>query len=235
MSPGLEPGPACLSRTGGCRIKSGMTNWFSPTGFPRTEVVPDGRRGDSAFAHRMADLVEADHHVAGGVEARHRRTLMAVDLDAILVREFGADHFSKLGVGVGAERRIDAVERVMALGGVDDDAFAGDRDRVRRTVDGFDAGFVELVLVLGAEAQRPVGCDEGHVGGVAADEERLRDAVMVAADDADALVGDFVTVADRALADEAARERLIVQFLIHRRTAVGHTSREEDGSGCSFS
>ena len=32
-------------------------------------MVADGRRGDAGLAHRVADLVEAFHHVAGGEEA----------------------------------------------------------------------------------------------------------------------------------------------------------------------
>ena len=49
------------------------------------KIVADGRRGDSAFAHGMADLVEADDHVAGGIEAGDGGPLVAVDLDATLV------------------------------------------------------------------------------------------------------------------------------------------------------
>ena len=36
------------------------------------QIVADGRRGDATFAHCMADLVEADHHVTRRIKARRR-------------------------------------------------------------------------------------------------------------------------------------------------------------------
>ena len=72
----------------------------------------------------MADLVEADDDIAGGIEAGHAGALVGVDGDAAVLAERGAEHFGELGVGVAAERRIDAVEGVMAVGGIDDDEFA---------------------------------------------------------------------------------------------------------------
>ena len=106
----------------------------------------------------------------------------------------------------------------------------GDRHRLGRPVDAIDPRLLQLLLVLGLEPHRLVGRDQGHVGGEAAEEQRLGDAVAVAADHADLLVGDLIAVADRAVADEAAGERVVVQFLVHRRTAVGDSGREQDAA-----
>ena len=89
---------------------------------------------------------------------------------------------------------------------------------------------LSFCMVLGLEPHRLVGRDQGHVGGVAADEQGLGDAVAVAADHADLLVGDLIAVADRAIADEAAGQRVVVKLLVHRRAAVGDAGREQDGA-----
>ena len=57
----------------------------------------------TSLTHGMADLVEADDHVAGGIESRDARPLVAVDPDAIVARKLGADHL-RLRVRVRAER-----------------------------------------------------------------------------------------------------------------------------------
>ena len=47
------------------------------------------------------------------------------------------------------------------------------------------------------------------------------------ADHADLLVGHLIAVADRAVADQAAGERLVVKLLVHRRPAVGDSGGEQ--------
>ena len=86
---------------------------------------------------------------------------------------------------------------------------------------------LSFCLVLGLEAHRLVGRDQGDVGGKAADEQGLGDAVAVAADHADFLVGDLKAVADRAIADQAAGQRVVVQCLVHRRAAVADPGGEQ--------
>src|SRR5690349_460354 len=53
--------------------------------------------------------------------------------------------------------------------------------------------------------------------------------MAVAADHADLLVGDLIAVADRAIADEPPRQRLVVQILLHRRTTVGNACSKQHG------
>src|SRR5438309_10006509 len=55
--------------------------------------------------------------------------------------------------------------------------------------------------------------------------------MAVAADHADPLVGYLIAVADRAVADEPARKRVVVQLLVYRRAAVGDACREQDRAG----
>ena len=86
------------------------------TAAPRAEVIADRRRGDAAFAHRMADLVEAVDHVAGGVEARARWSAggcrTAKQPSSASSR---SSHLAELGMRVGTQRRIDAVEACNGL------------------------------------------------------------------------------------------------------------------------
>jgi hypothetical protein len=57
---------------------------------------------------------------------------MVVAEEAAVLGKLRADHFAELGVRIGAKRRVDAVERVMAFGGIDDDAAVRDGDRLGR-------------------------------------------------------------------------------------------------------
>ncbi len=130
-------------------------------------------------------------------------------------------------MGVGAKRGIDAVERIMALGSVDGDAIAGDRHRIGGAIDARDIGAFQPLVIFGLELHRLVRRDQRDIGGKAADEQCLGNAVAVAADHADFLVGDFIAVANRAVADQAPGKRVVVQFLVHRRAAVGDPGRQQ--------
>ena len=118
----------------------------------------------------------------------------------------------------------------MALGRVDDDAVVGDRHRLRGPSTQSIPAALSCSWSSGFRLQRLVGRDQGDVGGEAAQEHRLGDAVAVAADHADLLVGDLIAVADRAIADQPARQRLVVQLLVHRRAAVGDAGGEQHGA-----
>src|SRR5207248_927886 len=54
--------------------------------------------------------------------------------------------------------------------------------------------------------------------------------MMVAADHPNLFICDLVCVADRAITDEAASERLLVQLLVDRRAAVGDPGCEQNGA-----
>src|SRR4051794_34525795 len=103
------------------------------------------------------------------------------------------------------------------FGGLDRDAILLDGDRLRWTIDAFNRGSLELLIVLGLQPQGLVRRDQGHVGGVAPQKQGFGHPVAAAADYADALVGDLIPVADRTIADETARQRLVMKLLVHRR------------------
>src|SRR6185369_3142404 len=110
-----------------------------------------------ALAHRMADLVEADHDIARGEQAGNVGSHMAVDDDAAVLAEVRTSHLGELDVRVAAERGIDAVERVVALCSIDDDAIAGDGDSPRRSIDAFNSYLLQLRSVFGFQTQRFIG------------------------------------------------------------------------------
>src|SRR5215218_6358289 len=211
-----------------------LLQWLAPPRLPGAEVVSDSGCRYAALAHRMADLVKAVHHVPGSVQAWNGGALVIVAQDAAVLSECGANHLGKLRMRVRTQRRIDAVEGVVPLGRVYDDALAGDCHCLCRPVYALDAGVIELFVVLGLQLQRLVGGDQGHVGGEAAHEQRLGNAVAVASDHAHLLVRDFVAVADGAVPNEAAGERIVVQFLVHRWPAVCHARRDEHRSCLRF-
>src|SRR3546814_10357112 len=83
-------------------------------------------------------------------------------------------------MGVGAERRIDAVEAMRAFGRLDEDRVLVDPDRPAGAVDGADAEALQLFPILLAKRHRLVGRDEGDIRRIAAQEQGLGDAVAVA-------------------------------------------------------
>src|SRR5690242_9621989 len=103
--------------------------------------------------------------VARCIEARYAGPLVAVAEEAAVLCELRTDHLAEARVCVRTERGVDAVEGVMPFGGVDDDAIARNRDRLRRSVDASDAGILQLGIILGLEPQRLVGRDQRHVRG----------------------------------------------------------------------
>lgn len=88
---GRSPSPVTISRAVE-RIRIRRRAWSS-TKSPdaRRQVVAHGGGGDARFAHRMADLIETDHHIARGVEAGHARALVGVRLNAPFVGQLGAE------------------------------------------------------------------------------------------------------------------------------------------------
>ncbi len=77
---------------------------------PPGEVIADGGGGDAGLAHRVADLVQSEHHVARRVEPGHAGPLVGVDLDAPVLAERGAQAPRQVRVDVRAQSRIDRVE-----------------------------------------------------------------------------------------------------------------------------
>src|SRR5207237_2863015 len=66
---------------------------------------------------------------------------------------------------------------------------------------------------------------------VAAEKERFGNAVAIAADYPDSFVGHLISVANRAVADEAASQRLVVKPFVHWRGPIGDAGGEEDCAG----
>ena len=71
-----------------------------------------------------------------------------------------------------------------------------------------------------------VRCDQRHVPGIAAQEQRLAHAMVAGADHADPPVGHFIAVADRAIAQQPARERCVVERVTQPgRAMIDHPGR----------
>ena len=70
----------------------------------------DVRRGDGGFGGGDRDLVEAQHHIARRIEARHAGFVVVGDDQAAVLAALGAELDGQLDVRVGAQRRIEDVE-----------------------------------------------------------------------------------------------------------------------------
>ena len=72
-------------------------------------------------------------------------------------------------------------------------------------------------------------CDQRDVGGIAAQKQRFIAAPIAGAEHRDPAVGDFISVADRAVAQPAIGQRLLMRSLVqHRGTPVHHARRQQD-------
>lgn len=58
----------------------------------------------------MADLIEPDYDVAGGIQAGDVGALVSIDHEATFVRYRGASFNGKLGPDIGTQRGIQAVK-----------------------------------------------------------------------------------------------------------------------------
>jgi hypothetical protein len=172
------------------------------------EVVADRGRGDAAFAHRVADLVEALDHVAGGKQPGNAGALVGVDQQAAVGAGLGARFRRELRADSRAERGVDAVEPQAAGGRVEGDLPVLDGIAGARAVDASDAGAVEPRGAIRVERMFRTGRDERDFGRIAAPEFGLGGAVGARADDRHAPVGYFVGIADRAVAQQTLAECL---------------------------
>ena len=71
------------------------------------KIVANGRRRHAGLAHGIADLIQADDHVAGGVKPRHARSLVGFDLDAAFIGYVRTQLLRKVRMGRRSERSID--------------------------------------------------------------------------------------------------------------------------------
>jgi hypothetical protein len=67
-------------------------------GPPRLQIVADRRGRDTGLVHEIANLVEADHHIASGEEPGDRGALMAIDLDTAVRGDRCVEGFSEIGM-----------------------------------------------------------------------------------------------------------------------------------------
>ncbi len=169
--------------------------------------------------------------VARRVKTGNAGALVVVDRQCPVRRDFSVDLLGELGVRVRSQRRIDAVEDMLAIGRRDRDALVHGGHRLAGAVDALDPELLHAGNVVRAEFMRAVRRDEGDVLGKAPQEHRLGDAVRPTADHAHFFVGDLIAVADRAVADETFRKRLVVEVLVHRRLAVGEAGRKQNLPG----
>ena len=104
--------------------------------------------------------------------------------------------------------------------------------RLTRPVDCGDSKLFQPGLVGLWKIVRGIWRDQCHVLAVHAQECRFVGAVIASADDPDTLVGHFEAVTDRAIAQQPALDRDIVDFGGYFRTIVDHARGEQDGSRC---
>src|ERR1044072_9227507 len=100
---------------------SAMTaNGHAPALGPRLrpQAVVDVGGGEGPFTGGGGDLVQAADHVAGGVEALDRGSLVVVDEEAAARVQPGAGLDGEAGAGGDAEGRIDRIE-AQRLAGLD--------------------------------------------------------------------------------------------------------------------
>ena len=179
----------------------------------------------------MADLVEPENEVARRINPRDAGALMTVDLEAGVARQTGSDHLGEQDMRVRSQRRINAGEVMASALSDQGDGFLTGLDRGHRAVDQRHPHLVQFGAQFVVEFVRQIGGDEGQVGGVAAQEAYLGGPTLARPDHRDLLVGHLIPVADRAIADQPARHGVVVQFHVHRRTAIGNPGREQHGLG----
>src|SRR6478672_9559761 len=115
------------------------------------EIIADGGCRNAPFTHGMADLIEAVDDIACSVQAGDAGTLMVVAQDTAVFGQRRSEHLGKLGVRVGSEGRIDAVEGIVAFRRIDDDAPIGNGDRMRGSIDAYDTRVFKPLMVLRLE------------------------------------------------------------------------------------
>src|SRR3546814_4843799 len=76
----------------------------------RGQVVPDRGRGDTAFAHGVADLIQAQHDIASSIETRNIGPPMRVDRQAAILGAVRPDLARKLRADPRSKGGVDAVQ-----------------------------------------------------------------------------------------------------------------------------
>ncbi len=133
-------------------------------------------------------------------------------------------------MNVGAEGRVDGVESHAAGAGGKFYPVACQGEIPRRAVEHVHLDLLQaapLGIVQGLPAVRG---DQCHLARVGAQELGFPHPVSAGSDDRDALVGDFVAVANRAVAQPALRQGSVVQVVGHIRPAVGDAGRQQHGA-----
>ena len=74
------------------------------------QPVADRRRRDARLPHRVADLVEPQHHVARREQTGHGGFKMVADGKTAFVRRLCAEFHREFGADMGTQSGIDAVE-----------------------------------------------------------------------------------------------------------------------------
>jgi hypothetical protein len=87
----------------------------------------------------MADLIQADDHVVGGVKPRHARSLVGFDLDAAFIGFVRAQLLDKVGMDRRSERRIDGGEGASSIRRREADVFGVQLEVRSGAVKNFDA------------------------------------------------------------------------------------------------
>jgi hypothetical protein len=152
---------------------------------------------------------------------------MAVDEHAAVMRRLRPGTAGEFRAHLGAQRRIERVERQRAaveaehdpaIAGVD----AGDRSIFRR-----DTPAPEVFSLRLRECMGPIGRDERHLRRIAPHELRLAEGMPARAEKPHAAVRHFEAVAHRAIAQKSRGHRLVMKPAGHIGPQVANTRGEQ--------
>ncbi len=178
----------------------------------------------------MADLVETQHNVPCRVEAGDVCALVRIDDKAAFVGHRGTDLSCELGLDDRAKRGIKAVECISVAVDVDNDCLVAKFDRAA-DANNRHARVAERPTLCVGELMPTIRRHQGDVGGIAAQEQGLVETAFPGAQDGDPLVGDFIAVTDRAIAQTPGGDRVVMDRVgEHRWPPVDDTARDQDRS-----
>lgn len=179
----------------------------------------------------MTDLVKAKHDVAGGIKSFDIGSLVRIDEEAAVFAPRRLHVRRKLGADVRAERWVKRIERLGAASKAQfyrpltyTDAIAA----FEKT----DSRALGLGSVRSRQRGRAIGCGESDVRRIAAQKKRFLQPPLAASKNRDRLVGDFISIADRAIAKQPGGERLVLLLRSeHGGWAVDDAGGQEDRLG----
>ncbi|MGY4338124.1 hypothetical protein ACVWW3_003030 [Bradyrhizobium sp. LM2.9] len=182
----------------------------------------------AGVAERDRDLVQVGDDVADPVEPVDGAALMVVDFQVTLPGMFGPKRHREMRAHLLTHHRVDHLElrRPAAFEDGFDAVVSPPQAHAGRNHD-LDTCFSQL-----RHCGLPVilaRCEQRHVAGVAAQEQRLAGGTVNRTDDSDTVADRLEGVADRTIAQQPVRDRGAP--FVERRMGVDDTAGKDDGGG----